>query len=334
MLVVLAVAAAGSGIGAAADRPELALPVDCEPGKTCFIQNYVDLDPGAGVRDFSCGAASYNGHRGVDFRLLSAAATAVGVPVRAAVAGTVKAVRDGVADEFRSASKADDIKGRECGNGVLLDHGNGWETQYCHLKQGSVRVSKDQAVERGANLGDVGFSGDADFAHVHFTVRHKDRVIDPFQPDALDGPCERSKRAAGLWAADVAAKLPYKAGEIIGWGFTETAPEYRALERNHEAITPPHAQSPALLFYGRFINLSAGDRVRVVILGPGGSFAEELSMPLDRNKSIVVSYAGKKRKGEPWRPGRYEGRVELLRDGAVVATKIAVTTIAPAEASR
>lgn len=327
---LLAVAAGA----AATERPELTLPVDCEPGKSCFIQHYVDLDAGSATRDYMCGTATYDNHRGVDFRLLSAAASAVGVPVRAATGGTVKAVRDGVADAFRNASNAPDIKGRECGNGVVIDHGGGWETQYCHLKQGSVRVSKDQTVERGAHLGDVGFSGEADFAHLHFTVRHKDRVVDPFLPDAVDGACDRSRRTAGMWAPQIATKLPYKAGEIIGWGFADAAPEYRALERNHEAISPPNALSPALLFYGRFINLVAGDRVRVVIVGPGGSFAEELSLPIARNKPIVVSYAGKKRKSEPWRPGVYEGRVELLRDGAVIATRIAAISIAPAEASR
>ncbi len=40
----------------AEDRPQLSLPLACEPHKTCFIQNYVDLDPGAGVRDYACGS--------------------------------------------------------------------------------------------------------------------------------------------------------------------------------------------------------------------------------------------------------------------------------------
>ena len=25
--------------------PRLALPIDCQPGNTCFVQNYVDHDP-------------------------------------------------------------------------------------------------------------------------------------------------------------------------------------------------------------------------------------------------------------------------------------------------
>ena len=46
---------------------ELNSPVDCALGETCFIQNYVDRDPGPGVRDARCGPRSYNGHKGTDF---------------------------------------------------------------------------------------------------------------------------------------------------------------------------------------------------------------------------------------------------------------------------
>lgn len=30
--------------------PQLSLPLDCQPQKTCFIQNYVDIDPTDAVR--------------------------------------------------------------------------------------------------------------------------------------------------------------------------------------------------------------------------------------------------------------------------------------------
>jgi len=127
----------------AEDRPQLSLPIACEPHKTCFIQNYVDLDPGPGVRDYSCGRATYDKHSGVDFRILSAEAAKSQVPVLAAADGTVKNTRDGVEDIFFKKAKPEEVAGRECGNGVIIDHGGGWETQYCHLKRGSVRVAKD-----------------------------------------------------------------------------------------------------------------------------------------------------------------------------------------------
>ncbi len=303
-------------------RPQLSLPLACEPHRTCFIQSLVDLDAGTGVRDFACGAATYDGHSGVDFRVLSAKVAASGVAVQAAADGIVKGVRDGVADIFLRDNKSADLKGRECGNGVLIDHGNGWETQYCHLKQGTVTATKGQQVKRGERLGDVGFSGKADFAHLHFTVRREGKVIDPFLPDAIDGACQRDAKAAGLWSPEVTAAFPYKNGEIVGTGFTGEPPDFNALEVDHTNIVPLAATSPALLFYGRFINLRAGDRIRTIVTGPGGGLIEQLSPPLERNKATFLSFAGKKRQDKPWTAGRYEGRVEIVRDGAVIAANL------------
>jgi hypothetical protein len=313
----------------AADEPQFTLPLACEPRLTCFIQNYVDLDSGPGVRDFACGAATYDGHSGVDFRVLSAGVTSLGVPVLAAADGVIKGQRDGVADIFMRDNKTAGFKGRECGNGVLIDHGGGWETQYCHLKHGSIGVTNGQSVKQGDRLGDVGYSGMADFAHLHFSVRKDDKVIDPFLPGVEDGTCRKDAKAPGLWTPEIAAKFAYQSGEIIGAGFAGAAPSLDGLESDHTDVPPAAALAPALVFYGRFINLRGGDRIRIMINGPGGSFAEELTQPLERNKATYLTFAGKKRKERAWPAGRYEGRVEIVREGAVIAARVGETLVAP-----
>ena len=83
------------GEGAA---PPFRMPLNCEYGKTCFIQNYVDHDPGPGRADFRCGRLSYDGHHGTDFRLRDEVDMERGVYVAAAAPGVVKAIRDGMAD--------------------------------------------------------------------------------------------------------------------------------------------------------------------------------------------------------------------------------------------
>ncbi len=317
-LLTLGVALALPAI--AEDRPQLSLPLACEPHKTCFIQNYVDDDPGPGLQDFSCGGATYDGHSGVDFRVLSAAATEPGVPVLASADGIVKGLRDGVTDVFARENASGDIKGHECGNGVVIDHGNGWETQYCHMKKGSVSVAKGQNIKRGQRLGDVGFSGMADFAHVHLSVRHNGKVVDPFLPDAVDGSCQKDSKSPGLWTTDAATAFPYAKGEILGAGFAGEPVNLDALEKDSSKIATLTATSPALLFYGRFINLLAGDRIHFVAKGPAGDLIENVSEPLPRNKATYIAYAGKKRANAPWPLGRYQGTVEILRDGVPAMT--------------
>ncbi|MCU0731337.1 MAG: M23 family metallopeptidase [Hyphomonas sp.] len=285
------------------------------------------------MRDYACGGSTYDKHDGVDFRLLSAKAAKEGVAVLAAAPGVVKAGRDNMDDIFFRQLTPGQIKGKECGNGVVLDHGDGWETQYCHMLKGSVSVAKGQEVKRGDVLGKVGFSGMADFAHVHLTVRKNGVAVDPFAPEAPPGSCTAGGSGASLWQPEVAARLGYRSGVILGSGFTSAPPDLNRLEADHTALAPLDALSPALIFYARFMNLAAGDRIRFVITGPGGPLIEQVSEPIDRNKATYFAYAGKKRRELPWQEGRYEARAELVRAGAVAAATVQTIDLGPAQAA-
>lgn len=306
----------------AAEPPRLSLPVACEPGVTCFVQNHVDLDPGPGTRDFACEAATYDGHKGVDIRLLSAAAAAArGVAVQAAAPGKVKGVRDGMPDQFAREAGGARFAGRECGNGVVVDHGGGWETQYCHMRRGSVTVRTGQDVARGDRLGDVGYSGFADFAHLHFEVRQDGAFVDPFSRLGSGSACLRDSAVGnGLWDDAAAAAFPYRRGEFIETGFASAIPNTLALEHGAGRLTAPGPEADGLVFYARVMNARAGDRVRVRVTGPAGFVADVTSEPLDRNKAIAVQAAGRKRTKPRWPAGTYRGVADLVRGEAVVAT--------------
>ena len=136
-----------------AEAIELRLPINCEIGVTCEVQNYVDLDPSSQARDYQCGSRTYNGHKGVDFRLPSLRAQRAGVNVLAAAQGRVLKVRDGVPDMSVRERGIGAVNDRECGNGVVVDHGEGWSTQYCHMAQGSLLVKPGDKVEASQDVG-------------------------------------------------------------------------------------------------------------------------------------------------------------------------------------
>ena len=183
------------------DTHWLGWPIDCSLGESCFLLNYLDADPGPGAQDFTCGPLSYDGHKGTDIALPTFAEMRAGVAVLAAAPGVVRGTRDGMPDLGLDATPPDQLAGEECGNGVVLDHGNGWETQYCHLREGSVTVTQGETVEAGQVLGLVGLSGKTQYPHVHLSVRRDGREIDPFDSDGArscgsdDGPGD------DLWAA-------------------------------------------------------------------------------------------------------------------------------------
>jgi hypothetical protein len=211
-------------LAAPASAFEIGLPLDCKLGTDCFIQQYVDGDPGNGVRDYACGSASYDGHDGTDIRVKTVADTERGVAVLAVAPGVVKATRDGMPDRI-VASDADrnSVKDHECGNGVVIGHGDGWETQYCHMKRGSVVVAKGAKVAAGDRLGDVGYSGLAQFPHVHLTVRHDGKAVDPFAPGGPTSNCSISDDS--LWSSSIRDRLAYPGGDLLALGFTPKALE-------------------------------------------------------------------------------------------------------------
>ena len=135
----------------------LSLPVTCQLQKTCFVQSYMDLDAGKGAHDYRCGQTTYDGHKGTDFRLVSMRTAGNIGTVVAAADGTVKAARNNMPDRLLGKDTSA-VRGRECGNGVVISHGEDWETQYCHLRRGSVRVSKGRKIRRGDALGRIGLS--------------------------------------------------------------------------------------------------------------------------------------------------------------------------------
>lgn len=323
LLLVSALAGATSAAGA--EPPRLQIPVGCRLGQDCFIQNYVDVDPGPRATDYNCGALANDGHQGTDFRVRDLADVANGVPVLAAAPGTVVRARDGVADGFPDELATSGLDGRECGNGAVLDHGGGWSTQYCHLRRGSLSVAPGDSVAAGEVIGFVGMSGLAEFPHLHLTVWQGDIAVDPFLgPGPIHG-C-RSIRDP-LWRDDAARRLTYLASGVLNAGFAAVEPSLRGIERADYRDDPPDRRS-SLWFYVRMFGLQTGDRQRLRVFDPENRLVMEWTTePADRAETLWVQPIGRQAPDEGWPRGRYRGEFILIRQGAVVLESSTSTDI-------
>ena len=293
---------------------QLTWPAACILGETCHIQHYPDRDPGTGFRDFTCGPLTYDGHDGTDIALPTRAAMAAGVQVLAAAAGTVAGTRDGIVDFVPK------VEGRECGNGVMIEHADGWQTQYCHLRQGSILVRPGDRVEAGTPLGLIGQSGMADFPHVHLSVRQNGTKIDPFQPK---GDTCAVTPGPSLWATPE----PYQPGGFLDAGFTAAVPVYDAI-RAGLPTEPLPVTAPGLVLWAFAFGTRAGDVMQFTLAGPNGPVLQQ-SVNVEKTQAQMFRAIGKRLTTDAWPPGTYDGTVTLSRDGTQIDTVDAQVSITP-----
>lgn len=303
---------------------QLRLPLDCRLGETCFIQNWMDLDPGPGRADAACGPLSYDGHDGLDFRVPMRALGA-GVVVKAPAAGVIRAVRDGEPDGVYRATGRAAAPGRECGNGVVISHGAGLETQLCHLRQGSVTVRAGDRVEAGAPLGRVGLSGASEFPHLHLSTRRNGVKIDPFSGEALSrSSCSAGRTAMtrGLW--DRAPS--YLATAVVDVGFSD-APPVQAARADDAPAASGSRIAPALVAWTIIMGPHRGDETTLRLLSPDGVILSENRLPHSRDQTQYALFVGKRRPGAAWPAGAYRAEVTVHRGGDIVARRTEIHTM-------
>lgn len=295
-----------------ANALSLTLPIDCIPGKDCYIQNHFDHDPGPNFRDYTCGVLGYDGHDGIDIGLPNLRRMRQGVAVLAAASGRVRAVRDSMPDiSIRTPGRLAAIHHREAGNTVAIEHSDSWETQYSHLKRGSVRVHPGQTVKAGDVLGQVGLSGKTEFPHLHFSVRHLRKSVDPFTGLAPRLDCHLD--GTPLWSAHTLAALPYTSTGIIQAGFTTDRPVSQKVENGEYQRSNFSTDTPAIVFWVEIFGPQKGDLETIQLLDPSNQVIAEKRFRLPRNKAKWFSYIGKKRTKQSWPEGIYHARYRLIR---------------------
>ncbi|MCB2054419.1 MAG: M23 family metallopeptidase [Geminicoccaceae bacterium] len=325
-------AAAQDGVSppaAASDAsPVLSLPIECELDRDCWLVRYLDHDPGPGVRDYRGGDLSGDGHSGTDIAVADYARIARGVPVLAAAAGVVAGARDGMTDGQLIQGDAAGIRGSECGNGVLLEHADGWQTQYCHMRRGSVLVQEGQKVDRGDRLGLVGMSGETSYPHLHFSVRRDGRDVDPFT-GIEDG-------GAPLWAASVGAADVYAPVVVTAAGVAGEKPDWDLVQAGRYTSGQIPATAEALVVWLRGYWLEPGDVIRYSVVGSDGTPIFESVATDEKGNRDFFRFSGTRPPEGGFEPGSYEARVTIERPaGTVIAERRFGITIAPeaAEAS-
>ena len=220
----------------AAQEPRFDSPVACPATFGCVVRNFVDMDPTPEAQDQNCGDLTYDGHKGMDIRVPDSNSLVRGVEVFAAARGTVLRLRDGMPDVSIRETGAEAVKDREAGNSVIIDHGNGWETQYGHLRQGSIMVRPGDVVRparRSASSASPATPSSCTCISRSGTTAS--RSI-PTPVSKMGGGCGETGHP--LWTEVAQAQLPYRTDAPFDAGF---ATEKADFARPAPAPMPPIA---------------------------------------------------------------------------------------------
>ena len=294
--------------------PDLTLPIDCTLGEDCWIANYMDTNPAeAQAQDFTCAPHTYDGHKGTDIAIRDLITMENGVNVLAAADGKILRIRDGVEDEILNREELDKInhEKRGCGNGVFIDHGDGWQTIYCHMKKGSIKVQQGQDIKQNDILGQVGHSGFVEFPHVHLGVFFENTPIDPFTGhDDTEGCLAAGRRP--LWKSPSA--IPYQPLSIYAAGFSSNIPDFEAIKI--DASSPPNLKkdASALIFWAGIYGAEKGDSITIEIRDPVGRIFAQQEQTQEKDRARQFYYIGKKTSGDSLLAGTYKGKIQISRN--------------------
>lgn len=289
-------------------------PVDCAIGVECFIQNYVDLDSGEGWKDYRCGPLSYDGHKGTDFRLKNLVQMREGVNVLAIADGTVLRTRDSMPDISIKDEAAANIEGQECGNGLVIEHKRGIESQYCHLKRGSVNVKDGDAVKRGDVLGQIGMSGMTEFPHLHLQLRNAEgKLIDPFVGLVEGADCNPKKTFSTAWSVRAKPEMKYIDGALLSAGFTDARPSELAARNGDASLKTLADKADMMVFWIDAFGLRDGDAQIMQLMGPDRVAIVNHASTIEGNKAQWFQYVGKRLTKDSWPVGTYIGMYKVIR---------------------
>lgn len=286
------------------------VPVNCTLGEDCWVMNYPDMADGPEVQDPYCGRRSYDGHQGTDIAIRDLATMRRGVAVIAAASGRVLRRRDTMDDKLmRSEADRRALGGRDCGNGVLIDHGDGWRTQYCHLRKGSVVVNPGDYVRRHQKLGLVGLSGRTAFPHLHMSVRRDGINIDPTTGQTVPSTC--GKDSSSLWKNQVLAG--YRAGTLYAVGVSTGPVTKPALLESAVGRKTMSRKAPAFVVWATAFGVAPGGEIHFSIRAPDGREIYKGAQSMKRHQAWRFAYGGIRRRSDVWPLGVYRATARYRR---------------------
>jgi hypothetical protein len=302
--------------------PHFNLPLDCVLGEDCWVMNYVDMGVEDGKSlDPACLNRTYENHKGTDIAILDEKIMEEGVNVIAPLDGIITKIRDGEDDLWANDVELEAIKAqrKECGNAVMIDHGNEVETIYCHMKKGSIKVKPNQKIKSGDIIGQIGLSGLTQFPHLHFGIVQEGKILDPFTGQNNLNSC--GKKIGSLWNKEL--DIQYQPFVMHNAGFLNDIPDLNKLEKDGELKTHFSQNSDLLTYWAIILGAQEGDKITLEILDPNGKIFGKREIIQEVTRARQFYYTGRKTDKNSLIEGVYTAKVKIEREykGQIISDK-------------
>lgn len=315
-LALIAAVTMVAGVACAADSSKLSLqwPLVCSLGKDCFIGAYPDVTAGTDPSkpsDYRCGHRTLPGLQDTHVFFKDWQSGLDGQRVYPVAAGKVALVVDNFVDgDIRNGEEV-------CGNSVVVDH-DGWQSRYCHLRQGSVEVKAGQEISTRDVLAEVGQSGGAVEPMLAFMITKDGVPYDPFLGATIDKGAGCNKTAEGDWNSP----MNYLDAAIVSTGFAPRVVNH--LEVKASSVIPErdlNHHSPYLVSWARVQHIRGGDEEVFTLTSPDNKVMEERRTKLPGDSEDYLTYVFAKAGKEGLMPGEWSSHYELKRGGRIILQK-------------
>jgi hypothetical protein len=301
--------------------PVMIPPIACNIGQDCWISGYMGhkaKEDATESLDYKCGFQTSGDQISTDFTLRDLTQQRQNIAILAPADGKIIRLRNLYDDAFSDDEKMESLKqqNKGCGNGLVIDHGEGWQSVFCHIQKDSFAVKEGDTVTTGQNLANVGYSGATQQPMLHFSVFHNQKPVDPFIGPHTP-PCMSTLKThtppESLWVKGL--DLPYEPISIIAAGFRNNVPSKEDLQEDSRNIETLRPTSSALVFYGIVLNPHQGDRIDLTIKDPNGHIIAQREFIETKQRQRQNYYVGINNKAT-LPEGSYTGTIKLVRTPA------------------
>ncbi len=308
-------------------QPALELPINCVLGRTCFI---VDLyDHGRNLdemgypflMDYTGNKRTTDDYYGTRFQVYNSTLADRGADITASADGVVVSVRDQLPSDPYAITVLGSRLRESVGNSVVVDHGNGWETQYSGLLKNSVPVKRGDKVKAGDVLGKVQRFARQSYPTMHFVVRYKSIPIDPFV-GVYDGMFTTDLKRNPLWKDNFEQIAFTRDVGLIATGFSKEVPDIERVKRSMLDSSYFRGDDDQILFWSYAFGLKKGDKVTIAIYNPKGAMVSRHEDILPKDQERYFAYVGRKAETYGLPQGVYRGSITVRREGETLLSDV------------